>query len=79
MLGDPNLKIAIDMLVNTYKLNIVVWGDWLSLVRFYMQMQTWVLNGSLRLKGGHLDDLEYSCIHYFYIAFETKVDIKFHI
>lgn len=79
MLGDPNLKIAIDMLVNTCKLNIVLLGDWLSLVRFYMQMRTWVLNGSLRLEGGHLDDLEYSCIHYFYIAFETKVDIKFHI
>lgn len=79
MLGDPNLKIAIDMLVNTCKLNIVLLGDWLSLVRFYMQMRTWVLNGSLRLEGGHLDDLEYSRIHYFYIAFETKVDIKFHI
>lgn len=33
-IGYPNLKIAIDMLINMYRLNVVILGDWLSLERF---------------------------------------------
>lgn len=34
MLGDPNLKTAIDVLISTHNLNVVILGDWLLPARF---------------------------------------------
>lgn len=49
----PNLKIIIDMFIGMYRLNV---NFFLSC--YCKQLQTWLLklNGSVRLKEGHLDD-----------------------
>lgn len=41
MIEYPNLKVAIDMFINTYRLNVVILGDGLSLARFLSTNANW--------------------------------------